>query len=148
MKVPGAAGSLHFRGLPVLGRGYFHDLFEAAGEVVGVGEAGPGGDLRQGEGRVLADQGRGLLDAEGLDILLGGGAQKPLEQADEVVHADMEGVGDAADGELFVKVPADVPADVTVLQQPLENVYSQDEAYKNGTLFPNLNKPFLGGSRR
>ena len=37
---------------------------------------------------------------------------------------------------------------VFINMQPLENVYSQDEAYKNGTLFPNLNKPFLGGSRR
>lgn len=37
---------------------------------------------------------------------------------------------------------------VFINMQPLESVYSEDEAYKNGTLFPNLNKPFLGGKRR
>lgn len=29
--------------------------------------------------------------------------------------------------------------------QPLESVYPLNEAYENGTLFPNLNKPFYGG---
>lgn len=29
--------------------------------------------------------------------------------------------------------------------QPLESVYPLDAAYCNGTLFPNLNKPFYGG---
>ena len=29
--------------------------------------------------------------------------------------------------------------------QPLENVYSSADAFKSGTFFPNLNKPFLAG---
>lgn len=32
--------------------------------------------------------------------------------------------------------------------QPLNEVYELDEAFKNGTLFPNINKPFLGGRKR
>ncbi len=32
--------------------------------------------------------------------------------------------------------------------QPLESVYPLDAAYSNGTLFPNLNKPFYGGKCR
>lgn len=28
--------------------------------------------------------------------------------------------------------------------QPLDTVYEQETALKNGTLFPNLDKPFLG----
>lgn len=31
-----------------------------------------------------------------------------------------------------------------VPMQPLESTYEQDEALKAGTLFPNLDKPFLG----
>lgn len=37
---------------------------------------------------------------------------------------------------------------VFVNMQPLESVYSAEEAFNIGTLFPNLNKPFLGGRRR
>ncbi len=29
--------------------------------------------------------------------------------------------------------------------QPLDGVYSMSEGFKNGTIFPNLNKPFFGG---
>ena len=32
--------------------------------------------------------------------------------------------------------------------QPLESVYPTEEALCNGTLFPNLNKPFYGGMKR
>lgn len=32
--------------------------------------------------------------------------------------------------------------------QPLDNVYSPDAALCNGTLFPNINKPFSGGKFR
>ena len=32
--------------------------------------------------------------------------------------------------------------------QPLESVYPQETAFCNGTLFPNLNKPFYGGKQR
>lgn len=32
--------------------------------------------------------------------------------------------------------------------QPLESVYSLSEGFSNGTLFPNLDKPFLGGRAR
>jgi hypothetical protein len=32
--------------------------------------------------------------------------------------------------------------------QPLESVYPLESAFCNGTLFPNLNKPFMGGKRR
>lgn len=31
--------------------------------------------------------------------------------------------------------------------QPLDEVYSLQDAFCNGTLFPNLNKPFYGGKR-
>ena len=32
--------------------------------------------------------------------------------------------------------------------QPLESVYSPETALCNGTLFPNINKPFMGGMVR
>lgn len=32
--------------------------------------------------------------------------------------------------------------------QPLESVYPEATALCNGTLFPNLNKPFYGGNKR
>ncbi len=32
--------------------------------------------------------------------------------------------------------------------QPLDEVYSLQEAFCNGTLFPNINKPFYGGKER
>ena len=34
---------------------------------------------------------------------------------------------------------------VFINMQPLDSVYPLNEAYDEGTLFPNLNKPFLGG---
>lgn len=37
---------------------------------------------------------------------------------------------------------------VFINMQPLDSVYSLDEAFCNGTLFPNLNKPFFGGMSR
>lgn len=37
---------------------------------------------------------------------------------------------------------------VFINMQPLDEVYMPKEAFCNGTLFPNLNKPFLGGRRR
>lgn len=36
---------------------------------------------------------------------------------------------------------------VFINMQPLESVYSLNEAYEAGTLFPNLNKPFYGGMK-
>lgn len=35
-----------------------------------------------------------------------------------------------------------------VNMQVWDDVYSSRDAYNNGTLFPELNKPFLGGRRR
>lgn len=32
--------------------------------------------------------------------------------------------------------------------QPLDSVYELNEAFDNGTLFSNLNKPFYGGMKR
>ncbi len=37
---------------------------------------------------------------------------------------------------------------VFINMQPLDSVYPLCEAYCNGTLFPNLNKPFVGGMQR
>jgi len=37
---------------------------------------------------------------------------------------------------------------VFIDMQPLESVYSPEAALCNGTLFPNINKPFMGGMRR
>ncbi len=34
---------------------------------------------------------------------------------------------------------------VFVDMQPLENLYPAEISFNNGTLFPNLNKPFFGG---
>ena len=34
---------------------------------------------------------------------------------------------------------------VFINMQPLDSVYPLNKAYDAGTLFPNLNKPFLGG---
>lgn len=31
--------------------------------------------------------------------------------------------------------------------QPLDKVYPESDAFRCGTLFPNLNKPFFGGMR-
>ena len=36
---------------------------------------------------------------------------------------------------------------VFINMQPLESVYPLNEAFENGTLFPNLNKPFYGGMK-
>ena len=32
--------------------------------------------------------------------------------------------------------------------QPLDSVYSLSDGFSNGTIFPNLNKPFFGGKAR
>ncbi len=32
--------------------------------------------------------------------------------------------------------------------QPLEDVYELDKALMNGTLFPNIDKPFLAGGKK
>ena len=32
--------------------------------------------------------------------------------------------------------------------QPLDTVYPNETAYSSGTLFPNLDKPFYGGTKR
>ena len=32
--------------------------------------------------------------------------------------------------------------------QPLDSVYPEETAFRCGTLFPNLNKPFYGGMKR
>ena len=37
---------------------------------------------------------------------------------------------------------------VFIDMQPLDSVYSPEAALCNGTLFPNINKPFMGGMRR
>lgn len=37
---------------------------------------------------------------------------------------------------------------VFINPQPLDSVYPIETAFCNGTLFPNLNKPFYGGKRR
>lgn len=37
---------------------------------------------------------------------------------------------------------------VFINMQPIEEIYSPGDAFRNGTLFENLNKPFLGGIRR
>lgn len=36
---------------------------------------------------------------------------------------------------------------VFINAQPFGKVYDTDEAFENGTLFPDLNKPFLGGEK-
>ncbi len=33
-----------------------------------------------------------------------------------------------------------------VNMQPLERLYNLEDAYRNGTLFEDLNKPYLGGN--
>ena len=35
-----------------------------------------------------------------------------------------------------------------VNMQPLDNVYSLEEGFTRGTIFPNLDKPFKGGKKR
>lgn len=37
---------------------------------------------------------------------------------------------------------------VFINAQPFNEVYSTEQAFENGTLFPELNKPFLGGARQ
>lgn len=37
---------------------------------------------------------------------------------------------------------------VFINMQPLNDVYPLDKAFCRGTLFPELDKPFLGGARR
>lgn len=46
------------------------------------------------------------------------------------------------------RIPEDVLTMVFINMQPLDSVYPTDAALKNGTLFPNLNKPFYGGMQR
>lgn len=37
---------------------------------------------------------------------------------------------------------------VFINAQPFNEVYTSEMAFQNGTLFPELNKPFLGGARK
>lgn len=53
----------------------------------------------------------------------------------------------------FCVIPTDgnnngVLAMAFVDMQPLESIYPVAEGFENGTMFPNLNKPFYGGMRR
>lgn len=34
-----------------------------------------------------------------------------------------------------------------VNMQPMDSIYSLEDAFENGTLFPNLDKPFWGGKK-
>lgn len=47
------------------------------------------------------------------------------------------------------KIPGAISDDTLAMvfanMQPLDDVYSFEEALREGTLFPNLNKPFKGG---
>lgn len=41
----------------------------------------------------------------------------------------------------------DVLTMVFINMQPLDEIYTPEAAFNEGTLFPNLNKPFLGGMK-
>ena len=41
---------------------------------------------------------------------------------------------------------SDVLTMAFVNMQPLDYVFSEDEAFSNGSLFPNITKPFYGGN--
>lgn len=55
--------------------------------------------------------------------------------------------GDNNDGRRFDDCDCAL-AMVFINMQPLEEIYDPGTAFRNGTLFENLNKPFLGGMRR
>ncbi len=48
--------------------------------------------------------------------------------------------------------PRNIPDDVLTMafinMQPLESVYPPETSFSNGTLFPNINKPFYGGMQK
>ena len=54
-------------------------------------------------------------------------------------------------GDFCISAPRDRNGGILTMafvdMQPLDEVYSLNEAFCNGTLFPNLNKPFYGGRR-
>ena len=63
------------------------------------------------------------------------GAMQQEHESDEMSCINTENSGDCADPLTMVFIN----------MQPLDSVYTLSEAYCNGTLFPNLNKPFFGG---
>jgi len=56
------------------------------------------------------------------------------------------------DSNFCVSAPYDMNGGILTMafvdMQPLDEVYSLQEAFCNGTLFPNLNKPFYGGRKQ
>ena len=55
------------------------------------------------------------------------------------------------DGNFCVSEPDQLNGGILTMafvdSQPLESVYSFEQSLKSGTLFPNLNKPFLHGGK-
>ena len=58
---------------------------------------------------------------------------------------------DCIDDDFCVSAPHDMNNGILTMafvdMQPLDEVYSLQDAFCNGTLFPNLNKPFYGGKK-
>lgn len=61
-------------------------------------------------------------------------------------------IPDCIDTDYCVSAPRDMNDGILTLafvdMQPLDSVYRLDTAFCNGTLFPNIDKPFYGGRKQ
>ncbi len=66
-------------------------------------------------------------------------------------HTNTENKG-CINGDFCLKAPKNRNDGILTMafvdMQPLDTVYSLSEGFSNGTIFPNLNKPFFGGKAR
>lgn len=64
---------------------------------------------------------------------------------------NMPAVPSCIDGNFCVSEPKQLNGGILTMafvdSQPLETVYNFEQSLKNGTLFPNINKPFLCGGK-
>ncbi len=69
-----------------------------------------------------------------------------MDEFFELINMKTEGPGMMKQLSKFANTPLDqLPLTMAyVPMQPLDQVYEQDVALQNGTLFPSLDKPFIG----
>ena len=67
------------------------------------------------------------------------------------VNDNKRDIRNCINNDFCISAPHDMNGGILTMafvdMQPLDEVYSLQDAFCNGTLFPNLNKPFYGGRR-
>ena len=82
----------------------FHDFAVGALESLEVGVAAEVCDVEEVVGVVVfVDEGDGVLDAEGVNVVGEGLAVDAVDGVDDLVLGDVEGVGEGKDGEVGVE---------------------------------------------